>query len=124
MKLPRRQFLHLAAGAVALPAGSRFAWAQAYPTRPVRIIIGFAPGGIVEIVARLIPQDCKDACPRSVTDAARPRRRRDRINHRRLPFLLQRMKSGYGTCGTSHADRVRSAKRAKADIERTSPKRR
>ena len=41
MKLPRRNFLHLAAGAAALPAVSRFAWAQAYPTRPVRIIVGF-----------------------------------------------------------------------------------
>ena len=45
MKLPRRQFLHLAAGAAALPAVSRIAWAQAYPTRPVRMIVGFAPGG-------------------------------------------------------------------------------
>ena len=45
MKLPRRQFLHLAAGAAALPALSRFAWAQTYPTRPVRIIVGFAAGG-------------------------------------------------------------------------------
>jgi hypothetical protein len=42
MKLPRRQFLHLAAGAAALLAVSRFAWAQAYPTRPVRIIVGFS----------------------------------------------------------------------------------
>ena len=42
MKLPRRQFLHLAAGAAALPAVSRIAWAQTYPTRPVRIIVGFA----------------------------------------------------------------------------------
>ena len=42
MKLPRRQFLHLAAGAAALPAVSRIAWAQAYPTRPVRIIVGLA----------------------------------------------------------------------------------
>jgi len=40
MKLPRRNFLHLAAGAATLPAVSRFAWAQAYPTRPVRIIVG------------------------------------------------------------------------------------
>ena len=43
MKLPRRNFLHLAAGAAALPAVSRIAWAQAYPTRPVRIVVGYAP---------------------------------------------------------------------------------
>src|SRR5258708_36352813 len=56
MKLPhRRQFLHLA-GAAALPAVLRIAQAQTYPSRPVRIIIGFAPGGVVEIVARLIGQ--------------------------------------------------------------------
>jgi len=40
MKLPRRKFLHLAAGAAALPVVSRFAWAQTYPTRPVRVIVG------------------------------------------------------------------------------------
>jgi len=56
MKLPRRNFLHLAAGASALPAVSRFACAQAYPTRPVRIIVGFAPAGGADIVARLIGQ--------------------------------------------------------------------
>jgi hypothetical protein len=56
MKLPRRTFLHLAAGAAALPVLSCIARAQTYPTRPVRIIIGFAPGGVVEIVARLIGQ--------------------------------------------------------------------
>src|SRR5262245_47804717 len=56
MKLPRRQFLHLAAGAAALPAVSRIAWAQAYPTRPVRVIVGFAPAGGVDLIARLISQ--------------------------------------------------------------------
>jgi tripartite-type tricarboxylate transporter receptor subunit TctC len=56
MKLPRRQFLHLAAGAAALPAMSRLAWAQAYPTRPVRIIVGFAPGQAIDIITRIIGQ--------------------------------------------------------------------
>jgi tripartite-type tricarboxylate transporter receptor subunit TctC len=56
MKPPRRNFLHLAAGAAALLAASRIARAQAYPTRPVRIVVGFAPGGGVDIIARLIGQ--------------------------------------------------------------------
>jgi tripartite-type tricarboxylate transporter receptor subunit TctC len=57
MKLPhRRKFLHLAAGIAALPAVSQTASAQAYPTRPVRIIVGFAPGGAFDITARLIGQ--------------------------------------------------------------------
>jgi tripartite-type tricarboxylate transporter receptor subunit TctC len=56
MKLPRRKFLHLAAGAAALPAVSRIARAQAWPTRPVRFIVTFAAGGSNDIVARLISQ--------------------------------------------------------------------
>ena len=57
MKLPhRRQFLHLAAGAAALPAVSRFARAQAYPTRPVTIIDAFAPGGNTDFAARIVGQ--------------------------------------------------------------------
>jgi tripartite-type tricarboxylate transporter receptor subunit TctC len=52
MKLPRRQFLHLAAGAAALPAMSRVATAQAYPTRPIRLVIPFPPGGAYDAVGR------------------------------------------------------------------------
>ena len=60
MKLPRRKFLHLAAGAAALPALSRIASAQTYPTRPVRLIVGFAAGQAIDILARLIAQSLSE----------------------------------------------------------------
>jgi tripartite-type tricarboxylate transporter receptor subunit TctC len=56
MKLPRRRFLHLAAGAAALPAMPRIARAQAYPSRLVRLIVGFPAGSAPDVVARLIGQ--------------------------------------------------------------------
>jgi tripartite-type tricarboxylate transporter receptor subunit TctC len=56
MKLPRRQFLYLAAGAAALPTVARIAWAQVYPSRPVSLVAGYAPGGGADITARLIGQ--------------------------------------------------------------------
>jgi len=56
MKLPRRQFLHLAAGAAALPAVSRIAMAESYPTRPVHLIVGFPASSTSDIIARLMGQ--------------------------------------------------------------------
>ena len=54
MKLPRRRFLHLAVGAGALPAVSRLAWAETYPTRPIHLIVGFTPGAAADVTARLL----------------------------------------------------------------------
>jgi tripartite-type tricarboxylate transporter receptor subunit TctC len=56
MKLPRRNFLRLAAGAAALPAVPRLAWAQTYPSRPVRLLVGFPAGGVTDVFARLMGQ--------------------------------------------------------------------
>ena len=72
MKLPRRNFLHLAAGAAALPVVSRIAWAQAYPTRPVRIIVGFPASATPDIVARLVGQPLSERLGQPVVIENRP----------------------------------------------------
>jgi tripartite-type tricarboxylate transporter receptor subunit TctC len=72
VKLARRRFLHLAAGATALPAASRFAWAQAYPSRPVRLIIGYPPGGSADITARLTGQWLSERLGQPVVIESRP----------------------------------------------------
>jgi tripartite-type tricarboxylate transporter receptor subunit TctC len=87
MKLPRRQFLHLAAGAAALPIASRISWAQSYPSRPVRVIVGYAPGGGTDIAARLIGQWLTD-----------------RLGQ---PFIIENRLGAAGNIGTEAA--VRSA---------------
>src|SRR3954453_4690520 len=73
MKLPhRRRFLHLAAGAAALPAVPHIARAQAFPTRPMRIIIGFAAGGPTDILARLMAQSLSERMGQQFIIEAKP----------------------------------------------------
>src|SRR5262245_21444584 len=85
MKLPRRQFLHLAAGAVALPAVSRIAWAQAYPSRPVRVIVPCPPGGLTDVFARLAAQKLTE--------------------HFGRQFYVENISGGSGNIGTGQAAR-------------------
>src|SRR5258707_8231948 len=72
MKLPRRRFLHLAAGAAALPAALRSARAQTYPARPVRFIIGYTSGGSADITARLMGQWLSERLGQSFIVESRP----------------------------------------------------
>lgn len=72
MKLPRRQFLHLAAAAAALPIGSCIARAQAYPTRPVRMIVGFPAGNASDIVARVVAHALSDRLGQQIVVENRP----------------------------------------------------
>jgi tripartite-type tricarboxylate transporter receptor subunit TctC len=59
MKLPRREFLHLAAGAAVLPIASRVVRAQAYPSRPITMVVPFAPGGATDVIGRMIAERMK-----------------------------------------------------------------
>jgi len=72
MKLPRRSFLNLAVGAAALPAISHIAWAQSYPTRPLRCIIGYAPGGGTDLFVRLVGQPLSERLGQPFVIESRP----------------------------------------------------
>ena len=72
MKFPRRVFLHLAAVTAALPTISRFAYAQSYPTRPVRWIVGYPPGGGADTVTRILGQWLSERLGQQVVIENRP----------------------------------------------------
>jgi hypothetical protein len=98
MKLPRRNFLHLAAGAATLPALSRIAWAQAYPTRPVRLIVPF-PAGACSIF--------------NVRASVRQVRARDHLGDIDQPlFWCKWRRDGYRPCASRRATRIAHRRRA------------
>ena len=88
MKFPRRQFLHLAAGAAALPVASRVARAQTYPTRPITMIVPFPPGGAADVIARPVAE-----------------RMRERIGQ---PIIIENVGGADGSIGVSRAARARA----------------
>jgi len=103
MKLPRRNFLHLAAGAAALPAVSRFAWAQAYPTRPVKIVVPVGPSGSYDIVGRALADQLAKRLDQTVVveNRAAPERsseRRPSSNHRRTATRCSSVGCGVMNC--------------------------
>src|SRR5215470_11046963 len=66
MKLPRREFLHLAAGAAALPAVSRTARAQTYPSRPITMVVPYPPGGLTDVIGRILAEGMRTSLGQSV----------------------------------------------------------
>jgi len=72
MTFPRRRFLQRAAGAAALPALSRFAWAQAYPARPIHLIIGFTPGAATDVIGRLFAKGAEPRLGQQIVVENRP----------------------------------------------------
>src|SRR5262249_10528343 len=86
MKLPRRQFLHLAAGAAALPALSLVARAQAYPSRPITMIVPFPAGGGTDVLARIMAERMRISLGQSI--------------------VIEKMTGGYGTIGVGRTARA------------------
>src|SRR5262245_18608513 len=102
MKLPRRKFLHLAAGAAALPAVSRIAWAQAYPSQPVRIIVGLPAGTATDILARLVGQSLSERLGKQFIVENRPGAAGNiatEVRPEGVPGRLHAAPSQFGECG-------------------------
>src|SRR5262249_21143446 len=105
MKLPRRTFLQLAAGAAALPAVSRFAWPQAYPMRPGRCIVGYAPGGRRDMVGRLVGE----ALPARVGQPVVIGNRAGASSNIATEAVIRAPADGYTLLGTDSAAAINAA---------------
>jgi len=99
VKFPRRQFLQLTAGAAALPAASRFSWAQAYPSRPVRLISRFPAGGSNDVLARLIGQGLSERLGQAFIIENRPGCRWQYRHRDRRACILGRLYAPSGPGG-------------------------